>query len=138
MTKKMTVMKTLLELNLQVAIPEKAAILETAWMVMEVPRKAAPSNNDSEDLYRNDCEYEISKDQLSREMKKDKPNISRVKQLMDATYNQRREWIEYNAPSVSEVFEEYPSLRNGKVVSIIFWLAACECVCECMLFVCIV
>ena len=43
MTKNMTVMKTLLlGLNLQVAIPEKAAILETAWMVMEVPRKAAP------------------------------------------------------------------------------------------------
>ena len=102
------------------------------------PAKRRKENDDSEDLYRNDCEHEISKDQLSREMKKDKPNISRVKQLMDATYNQRREWIEYNAPSVSEVFEEYPSLKNGKVVSIIFWLAACECVCACMSFVCIV
>ena len=39
---------------------------------------------------------------------------------MDATYKQGREWIEYNAPSVSEVFEEYPSLKNGKVVNIIF------------------
>jgi hypothetical protein len=52
-------------------------------------------------------------------MKKDKPNMPRVKELMDATHKQRREWIEYNAPSVSEVFEEYPSLKHGKVVSIV-------------------
>ena len=42
---------------------------------------------------------------------------------MDATYKQRREWIEYNTPSVSEIFEEHPSLKHGKVVSVIFYLA---------------
>ena len=89
------------------------------------PAKRRKESDDSEDLYRNDCEHEISKDQLSREMKKEKPRISRVKELMDATYKQRREWIEYNAPSVSEVFEEYPSLKNGKVVS--SWLSVCAC-----------
>lgn len=85
------------------------------------PAKRRKENDVSEvqDLYRNDCEHEISKDQLIREMKKDKPNMPRVKELMDATYKQRREWIEYNAPSVSEVFDEYPSLKRGKVVSII-------------------
>ena len=65
-------------------------------------------------------------------MEKKKPKISRVKELIDATYKQRREWIEYNTPSVSEVFEEYPSLKHGKVVSVIFLFGFIVCICVCM------
>ena len=82
--------------------------------------KRRREDDNSEDLYRNDCEHEICKDQLIREMAKKKPNISQVKELMDGSYKQRREWIEYNTPSVSEVFEEYPSLKHGKLVSVYY------------------
>jgi hypothetical protein len=54
MIKMTVVMKTfLLELvwlNLQVAILGKAAILETTWMVMEVPHQAAPQQKDGRKL----------------------------------------------------------------------------------------
>lgn len=75
--------------------------------------------DDGVDLYQKECEDEIFKDQLAREMEKKKPKISRLKELMDATHNTRRVWIESNAPSVIEVFEEYPSLKHGKLVSYI-------------------
>ena len=89
-------------------------------MINSPPAKRRRKDDDSEDLYRNDCEHEIYKDQLIREMAKKKPNISRVNELMDGSYKQRREWIEYNTPSVSEVFEEYPSLKHGKLVSVCY------------------
>ena len=96
------------------------------------PAKRRKEDEASEDLYRNDCEYQISKDQLTREMQKKKPNISRVKELMDATYKQRREWIEYNTPSVSEVFVDFPSLKHGKLVSVCTCESECVCVCLCV------
>ena len=70
-------------------------------------------------------------DQLIREMDKKKLKISRVKELMDATYKQRREWIVYNTPSGSEVFEEYPSLF-GFVVCVCVCMCMCVCVCVCV------
>ena len=70
-----------------------------------------------EDKLDNECEQEIFKDQLAREMQK--PKISRINKLMDTTHNTRRVWIENTVtPSVSEVFEEYPSLNHGKLVSL--------------------
>ena len=70
--------------------------------------------DDEQDLYQKECKDEIFKDQLAREMEK-KPKISQLKELMDVTHNIRRVWIESNAPSVIEVFEEYPSLKHGKL-----------------------
>ena len=80
------------------------------------PTKRRKEDDDLEDLYQKECEEEIFKDQLAREVE-NKPKISRVKELMDATHSTRRVWIEGNAPSVSEVLEEYPCLKHGKVVS---------------------
>ena len=64
-----------------------------------------------------------------------KPKISRVKELIDAMYKQRREWIEYNTPSVSEVIEVYPSLQHGKLVSIVLFNFV-GCLCACGVYTC--
>ena len=49
---------------------------------------------------------------------------------MDATYKQR-EWIVYNTPSGSEVFEEYPSLFGFVVCVCVACACVCVCVCAC-------
>ena len=72
------------------------------------PSKRRREDNESEDLYQNDCEHAICKDQLIREMEKKKPKISRLKELMDATYKQ---WIEYSAPS--ETAKEHFISQDG-------------------------
>ena len=55
------------------------------------------------------------------EWDKPKPKLSTLKQLMDATYMRRREWIGH-CPSATEVLQTHPCMTNGKIVSIIILL----------------
>ena len=65
-----------------------------------------------------DCEHENNKDLIQEECSKSKPKLSTLKQLMDATYDRRRQWIKTTIPTVSAVFETYPCLKtSGKIVS---------------------
>lgn len=65
-----------------------------------------------------ECSFWNDKCQLQEEWVKSKPRISTLKQLMDATYKKRRGWITGCCPSASEVLQEYPCFKSGKIVSI--------------------
>ena len=55
---------------------------------------------------------------LRVEMKKRKKNSAELYSLMSKTFSSHQEWIKNDAPSVQEILEEYPALRNSKVVSV--------------------
>ena len=73
-------------------------------------------------------DYEHNKDLISLEWDKPKPKLSTLKELMDATHVQRREWIGHCCPSATEVLQTYPCMANGKIVSMVYQiLAFCFC-----------
>ena len=51
-------------------------------------------------------------------MKKRKKNSAELCNLMSKAFSRHQEWIKNDAPSVQEILEEYPALRNCKVVSV--------------------
>ena len=63
-------------------------------------------------------DYEHDKDLIRLEWDKPKPKLSTLKELMDATYMRRREWITHCCPSAAEVLQTYPCMANGKIVSV--------------------
>ena len=65
-------------------------------------------------------EYEEKTERLAQECAKEKPKKKRVKRLMEATHVGRRAWVENELPSVSEVLEKFPPLKQPKHVSHLF------------------
>ena len=61
-------------------------------------------------------DYENNKDLIRVEWDKSKPKLSTLKELIDATYMHRREWI-CHCPLATEVLQTYPCMTNGKIVS---------------------
>lgn len=49
--------------------------------------------------------------ELKDEMKKKKPKSKVIKELMDDTMHERRQWIEKDGPSAQDVVIMYPPLR---------------------------
>lgn len=70
-----------------------------------------------EDSLTEECEYENNKYLIQSEWEKSKPKLSTLKELMDATFKRRREWIGEYCPSANTVLEIYPCLASGKIVS---------------------
>ena len=57
-------------------------------------------------------------DLIHKEVAKKTPKLSTLKQLMDATFKRRRDWIRGCGPSANEVLDKYPCLQRGKMVSV--------------------
>ena len=57
--------------------------------------------------------YQKNIDALRSELEKDKPSISVVKRIMVATFDGRRAWIKSDTPSVEEVLDVFPSLKES-------------------------
>ena len=53
---------------------------------------------------------------LKTEMKKAKPKSKVIKQLMDETMDERRQWIDNDGPTAEDIVIMYPSLRVLKWV----------------------
>ena len=87
----------------------------------------AAKRRKSDNSLEEDCEYEHSKDLIHLEWDKKKPKLSTLKELMDATFERRREWITLSCPSAENVLETYPCLAHGKIVSIVCIVGLFEC-----------
>ena len=79
----------------------------------------AAKKRKDEQFLEEEGDYENSKYLIRVEWDKPKPKLSTLKELMDATYMCRREWIGHCPPSATEVLQTYPCMTNGKIVSII-------------------
>ena len=64
-----------------------------------------------------DMEYENNKYLIECELSKTRPKISKLKDLMDETFEKRRSWIKETCPSATEVLLKYPCLLNVKIVN---------------------
>ena len=82
----------------------------------------AAKKRKDEQFLEEEGDYENNKDLIRVEWDKPKPKLSTLKELMDATYMRRREWIGHCCPSATEVLQTYPCMTNGKIVSIIIIL----------------
>ena len=56
--------------------------------------------------------------QLEAELQKKKPDSKFVKKAMDATFLERRMWIQEECPSVKEILLKYPVFKKSKYVSV--------------------
>ena len=56
-------------------------------------------------------------EELTEEQKRDNPSISKIKRLMKSTFTGRRSWIQKDTPSVSEIIDVFPALRQSNRVS---------------------
>lgn len=70
-----------------------------------------------EDILTEEGEYLNNKYLIQSEWEKSKPKLLTLKDLMDATFKRRREWISEDCPSANTVLETYPCLASGKIVS---------------------
>lgn len=64
--------------------------------------------------------YEEDVGTLQTELEKPNPSISKVKRLMVATFEGRRIWIRSDTPSVEEVLDVFPPLKESNRVSVAF------------------
>lgn len=62
--------------------------------------------------------------QLTDEQKRDNPSVSTIKRLMKSTFVGRRSWIQKDTPSVSEIIDVFPALKESNRVSV-FLLGIC-------------
>ena len=64
-------------------------------------------------------EYKEKVSLLQAEYKKKKKerDMGTIQNLMDDTYTGRRDWLRFKQPNVSEVIEEFPSLKSKRIVS---------------------
>lgn len=76
--------------------------------------KRKRKRSDHEDVHV-DVEYENNKYLIEREWSKEIPKISKLKDLMNETFD-KRSWIKDACPSATEVLEKYPCLLNIKIV----------------------
>lgn len=58
--------------------------------------------------------------ELTEEQKRDNPSVSKVKRLMKSTFTGRRSWIQKDTPSVSDIIDVFPALKQSNRVSIAF------------------
>ena len=61
--------------------------------------------------------YEDKLRKLSEELEKDTPRNKKIKSLMRATFDGRRQWVLQDAPGVSEVLQVFPPLKKSSRVS---------------------
>ena len=76
-----------------------------------------PSPKKSKDVDLSEHRQKISL--LKDEMKKKTPKSKHIKELMADTWNERRQWMVEECPSVQEVVTKYPPLRLQRWVGYI-------------------
>ncbi len=79
---------------------------------VERPRKKQGATNETS------SSQEAHIEQLKKEMKAKKPDLKKIKPLMLASFQKRREWVEglKGKGSVKKNFEEFPGFKNYEQV----------------------
>lgn len=62
-------------------------------------------------------DYQMNVVMLKKELEREAPRSSVVKSLMQATFDERRQWIVQERPPISDVLDLFPCLSQEKYVS---------------------